>query len=144
MAFRIGNVTANSVRKQLCTAFVNSVNTGSIHANARLLIYTGTQPATPATAATGTLLVTVDFANPAFSTPDDNGLSGLAGSTLISGIVSTAGVAGWFRVVDRDDNALFDGSITATGGGGDMEFNDVNFIFHGEVRINAMAIQFPM
>lgn len=141
MAFRLGLGT-NSPRKKSTDAIVDSVDVGSTNPTGRLLIYSGTQPATPETTATGTLLVTINFATVAFTAADSTATAGLFGGTAISATVTTSGTAGYFRVTDRDNIALFDGSISTTGA--DMNFDNVTFVSGGTATVNTLTIQSPM
>src|SRR5690242_3134582 len=68
-------------------------------------IYSGSQPASPATAPTGTLLATVVLGDPAFAAPA-NGV--VAGADPAAVTASTSGSAGWCRVADSDGNAVMD------------------------------------
>src|SRR5690349_5887581 len=73
-------------------------------------IYSGSQPATPATAASGTLLATVVLGDPAFSAPS-NGVAAGADPAAVNAVAT--GTAGWCRVADSDGNAVLDGDVTA-------------------------------
>lgn len=142
MAFRLGDTTGNSVRNKATDAIVDTIDVGTTNPSGRCLIYTGTQPTNgPADAATGTLLVTIPFATTAF-TSSSGGSAGLTGGTAISGTVAASGTAGWFRVTDRDNKALFDGSIGTSGQ--DMNFDNVAFVAGGTATINSMTISTPM
>lgn len=83
-----------------------------------LRFYTGAQPADCATAPSGTLLAT-------FSLPSDwlnNGASGAKTKLgTWSGAASAGGTIGYFRIWDTAvANCHAQGSVTVTGGGGDM------------------------
>jgi hypothetical protein len=140
MAFRLGNGT-NSPRKKSTDAIVDSVDVGSTNANGKLLIYTGSQPATPQTTASGSLLATLDFADPAFGAADSNASAGLAGGA-ISATAAASGTAGWFRVVDKDEVALFDGSVGESSA--DLVFDETGFVSGGTVTISSFAISTAM
>lgn len=73
-------------------------------------IYTGSQPATPATAATGTLLVTIPFNDPAFGAPATGVVTADVTPELTADAVAS-GTAGWFRLLDSDANAVMDGAV---------------------------------
>jgi hypothetical protein len=141
MAFRLGN-GSNSARKRACDAIVDSVDLGSTNSTGKLLIYTGSQPATPETTASGTLLVSINFAATAFGSADSTATAGLAGGTAISATVTASGTAGWFRVVDKDEVAILDGAISTSGA--DLNFDNVNFVSGGTATINTLTIQAPM
>lgn len=137
MAFRLATTTQNTT----CQALVGFIDNGSTIAAGQILIYSGSQPATPQTAASGTLLVTVSFNNPSFGAPSV-GVSTMATGTAVSATVSTSGTAGWFRVQNRAGNTVFDGAISTSGS--DMNFDNVNFVAGGTVTINSATITVPM
>lgn len=88
-----------------------------------LKIYTGAQPATADTAETGTLLATVVLTDPAFGASATGTAS--AGDPPAVNPVAT-GTAGWFRIEDSTGANVLDGSVTATGGGGDLQLSNVS------------------
>jgi hypothetical protein len=89
----------------------------------RIRIYTGAQPAGPGTAPTGTLLADFVLSDPAFAVA--SGVATLDITPAVSTTGVAAGTAGWFRVLDSTEAAgsglgVYDGSVTVTGGGGDL------------------------
>lgn len=85
--------------------------------------YSGAQPANCAAAASGTLLATI-------TCPSDWMSAASAGAKTLSGSWTTtgaaAGSAGHFRVYDSaGTNCHGQGSVTATGGGGDVTLDNV-------------------
>lgn len=104
-------------------------------------IYTGTQPATPNTAATGTLLGTLTLSDPAFGAA----ASGTATAAAITDDTSAdaSGTAGWFRALDSNANPVIDGSITGIGGGGDMEMDDTNIVAGGVISVTSWTVTMP-
>lgn len=142
MAFRLGNDASNNPRLKSNDAFVDCVDVGTTNTAARILIYPGTQPTTPQTSTAETALVTIPFANPAFTASDANGSAGLSGGLAISATVTVAGTAAWFRVTDRNNVAIFDGSISTSGA--DMNFANTSFVVGGTAKINTMTISTPM
>jgi hypothetical protein len=66
-------------RKLATNAIVGAVDSGSTNSTGALLIYSGSQPATPESTATGTLLVAIPFESPAFNLSDSTACAGLAG-----------------------------------------------------------------
>lgn len=137
MAFRLGVNAQNAG----CNAIVQQVDNGTTNTTGRILVYTGTQPATPATTATGTLLVTINFNNPSFGSAA-SGTSTMVTSPAVSATVATSGTAGWFRVTDRNNNAIFDGSCGTSGA--DMNWDNTAFVAGGTATINSMSITVPM
>jgi hypothetical protein len=97
-------------RDAACDAVTNRADAGA--AAGKLRIYTGSQPASANDAASGTLLVEITLPDPAFT-------SGGTGTNTLSDPASVnataAGTAGWFRVLDSDNNTVLDGSAGTSG-----------------------------
>lgn len=127
-------------RNDMADAIVDKVDAGTSPPG-KIQIRTGSQPANPQAAATGTLLATLTFSNPAFGAA----AVGVATANSITSdtSVDATGTAGWFRVLDGNGNAIWDGDITATAGGGDMEFDDINFVAGGTAAISSMTVTVP-
>lgn len=104
-------------------------------------IYTGAQPANPATAPTGTLLGTFTLADPAFGAPSNG--SRTIGGTPIETTGVADGTAGWFRAADQSGDAVMDGTVSATGGGGNLEINTTAITTGLTVRITGGTITQP-
>ena len=90
----------------------------TIGASPKLQIRTGAQPANCAAAATGTLLAEI-------TCPADWMAAASAGTKVLAGswtvAATAAGTAGHYRIVDNAGTTCHEqGSITLTGGGGDM------------------------
>lgn len=93
------NLTAATKNARM-TALKNTIDAASA---AKLLLYTSPRPATGA-AATGTLLVSIALTQPC-GVVDASGLHLVAaGSAQASG----TGIATWARLVDGNNNAVFD------------------------------------
>ena len=94
--------------------------------SAKLRIYSGAVPANTAAAATGTLLADITMAS-------DWAAAASAGSKALSGVplnttAAAAGTAGYFRFVDSaGTTTTAQGTVTATGGGGDLTFDNPTF-----------------
>ena len=117
MATRVPDATRNA----MCDAAVDLVDDGSEEDAGALRIYTGPQPASASDEASGTLLAEVELSQPAFG----DASAGVA--TLLGVPISTTGLAngtaGWARIVNRDDATVMDLSVSATGGGGEVQLN---------------------
>lgn len=96
----------------------------AIGVSAVFKVRTGAQPATCATADSGTVLATA-------SLPSDYFAAASSGSKALSGTwqdtsADAAGTAGHFRLYANDGTTCHvQGTITATGGGGDMTLDNV-------------------
>lgn len=122
-------------------AIINLLDAGSLNPNAFMEIRTGSKPTSPQATATGTLLATLNYSNPAFN-PFSNGIS-LSNAISPDVDIDNDGTASWFRCYDRDGVPVFDGDITITGGGGDIEFDNINFLKGGTVQITSLSATMP-
>lgn len=120
---------------------VDLIDTGSTLTNGYLQIRTGTKPSSPQVAATGTLLATLNFANPAFAS-FNNG-SAYANPVASDTNTPASGVAGYFRVYNRNNVAVLDGNVSLTGDSGDIQFDNVNFVIGGVVAISSLLAIMP-
>lgn len=103
-------------------------------ASAKLRLLTGSTPADCATAQSGTLLCEIAL-------PADymaNAASGSkAKSGTWSGTGSAAGNVGYFRIVDNAGTTCHaQGTVTATGGGGDMTMDNINVANGQSIVVN--------
>lgn len=103
-------------------------------ANAILRIYSGTRPATGGAETTVLAQLTC---NATFA-------PGASGGVLTLNAISSdtsanaTGAASWFRIYASDATThVLDGSVTATGGGGDMQLDDINIVLGGTVAISS-------
>ena len=118
-------------------AMLDSIET-SIGVSAKLRILTGAQPATCATAETGTLLVTYTLASDWAA----NAASGSKAfnSTPISGTAAATGTTGYYRITDSTGATCHEqGSITATAGGGDMTIDNTSVTSGQTVNITGFT-----
>lgn len=106
---------------------------------ADIQIRSGTKPATPETAASGTLLVTVDVAGAWTST---NGV--LTAADPASALPAAAGTAGHFRLLTSGGTAIIDGTVTATGGGGDLQLGSTTITLGVPVDLGVPTITVPV
>lgn len=135
MATRISTAARNAAADAIVDLLDAGAGAGYVE------IRTGSQPATPGDAATGTLLATLTCSDPAFGAAS----SGTATASAITDDTSAdaTGTAGWFRGYDSNNAAVIDGHITATGGGGNMEMASVSLVAGGLVEITSWTITMP-
>jgi hypothetical protein len=138
MATRISQAAA----KAACDAVVDLLDGGP--AAGYIEIRTGSQPATVNTAATGTLLGTLTLSDPAFGNATTASPSVATASAITSDTSADAtGTAGWFRGYDSTGAAVIDGSVTATGGGGDLTLDSVSIVAGGTIAMTSWTISHP-
>jgi hypothetical protein len=98
----------------------------AIGASAILKIRTGAPPASCATPDSGTVLATINL-------PADWMDDAASGSKSMAGTwqdvsADASGIAGHFRIYASDGTTChMQGTVTATGGGGDLQVDNVNF-----------------
>ena len=107
-----------------------------------LEIRTGSQPATPADADSGTLLAEIELAATAYD-PAVSGEAQLAGTPLSADAVAS-GTAGHFRLKDAQENPVVDGSVSESGGGGDLILDNTDINEGQKINITEMPVSLPM
>jgi hypothetical protein len=130
MAIQFSTTLRNSRLDQITTTVGNA---------ALLKIYDGTPPANPAAALSGnTELASLTCATP-FA-------SAASGGVLTVGSITTAaalatGTASFFRIYDSGNTTCsVQGSVTATGGGGDLTINTTYLTSGGNVAVTGFTI----
>lgn len=130
---------SDSARNAKVAACVGLLDAGA--GPGTMKIYTGAQPATPATAASGTLLATVTLTDPAFGAPAA-GVASLGDPASVLAVAT--GTAGWARFADSDGKAVFDGHVTPTGGGGVVTLSSTSLVSGNPVDITGGTYAQPM
>lgn len=104
-----------------------------------LEVRTGSQPATPDTAATGTLLATLTLSDPAFGAASN----GTATAAAITGDTSAdaTGTAGWVRAYDSTGAVVLDGAAAVSGA--EFNFASTSFIQGGTVNLTSFTLSQP-
>ena len=110
----------------------------AVGVSAKLDIYSGSPPANCAAADTGTLLATLSLPSDWMANAS-GGSKGLAGSWTGTG--SAAGTAGYFRIKDRTNTTChMQGTVTLTGGGGDMTMDNTNIASGQSITVNSFNL----
>lgn len=130
---------ATSARNAMAQVIRDLLDAGTA---GKIEVYTGSQPTNPNTAPSGTLLATFTLADPSFG-PASTGVITLQGVPLSASGVA-AGIAGWFRASDSASNAVIDGTVTATGGGGTLELNTTTVSVGLSVQITGGTLTMPV
>ena len=127
-----------ALRTAMADAIGTALDTGAGAATVQLR--DGTMPATPQTAATGTLLATVTLGDPATSAAA-NGVETILDPTSVVGVA--AGTATWARFLDSNGVAVMDADVTATGGGGTLTMGTTTISVGLNVDYGAITITVP-
>ncbi len=133
---RLATPTANAA----LDAIAAIMNAGSGPAVGK--IYNGTIPTNADTAVgSQTLLAEVTFSDPCIA-------SGAASRVLTFDTITSdssanaTGTATWIRILDSNGNKVLDATVTATGGGGVLEFNTTSIVSGGPVGITSGTLSF--
>jgi cytochrome c5 len=125
---------STTVRNARLDAIETAISTAPL-----LRIYSGTKPTACADAATGTLLAEMTL-------PSDWLAAASSGSKAKSGTWSdasanAAGTAGYFRIYDSTGTTCHaQGTVTATGGGGDMTLDNTSIASGQVVTITSFTL----
>ena len=136
----MANKLSDSAQAAACDAIMDLINLGSTNAEGTLRFYTGAQNANGNSEATGAIC-DCELSNPATGAADANGLATF--STIAQGVATASGTVQSFAVLNRDGNVVFTGTVTATGGGGDIELTSVNISHHDVIVPSSLTYQVP-
>ena len=102
----------------------------------------GTPPANVAASATGTVLATLTFDNPAFGASS----GGVATAAAIVGDSSAdaTGTASYARLKASGGTAHVQVTVSAVGGGGELQFSTVAFASGVPVNITSCILRMPL
>lgn len=117
---------ATVVRNTLADAIDTAVNAGTTNPNGQVVIMTSGDVE----------VATLNMSNPAFGAAASGAITAAAISDDTS---ATGGTAALFKVVDRDGTEVYRGTVTATGGGGDMELSTVTIGAGDTVSISSFV-----
>lgn len=128
MALTISAAAAQAVATALAT---------DIGSAATIEIRTGTKPATPETAASGTLLATVNVTGSFTATG-----GAITAADPASVTVAASGTAGHFRVKTSGGTAKIDGTVGTSGA--DMNLSTVALVAGGTVDLGSPTFTVPV
>lgn len=115
----------------------------AIGAGAKLQIWSGSQPADCATAATGTKLLEDTLASD-WAANASGGSKSFNGTPIAGTGLSAAGAgtnAGYFRIVDSAGTTChMQGAITVTGGGGQMTIDNISIASGQAVNVTSFSL----
>jgi hypothetical protein len=138
MGFRL----AVAARNAAANAAIDLLDGGP--AAGTIKIYTGAQPTNPDTAIGAvTLLATFTLADPAFGA-SVAGVKTIDASPILTTTGVAAGTAAWFRGADSTGAAVCDGTVSATGGGGNLEINTTSVSIGLDLSITGGTVTMPL
>lgn len=138
VATRISNVAAIAA----CDAIVDLIDAGA--GAGKLRIYDGTQATDPDTAiGAQVLLAELTYSDPAFGACADAapGGRGTASAITADASANATGTATWFRVLDSNNVARFDGSVGTSSA--DLVLNTTSIVSGANVAISSHTFTVP-
>lgn len=127
-----------AARNAACDAIVDLVDAGAGAGYCEIKSSASTTGGTPGA---NNEVATVAFADPAFGAAA-SGVASLA-SDMSPDTDATGGTASHYTVFDSDNTACWQGSVTATGGGGDLELSSVSIGAGDTVTISSFTVTVP-
>ena len=119
-----------AARNAACDAVVDLIDGGTTDANGDLVIRTSGDVE----------VATLAMSNPAFGAA----ATGVATAATISDDTNaTGGTAANFIFQDRDNAEVLQGSVSATGGGGDLELSSVSIGAGDTVSVSSFTVTMP-
>lgn len=119
---------STGARSAIADLIDDRTNAGSTDAQGDLVVYEDS-----------TELARFNLQDPAFGSAS-NGVITLLGTTL-EVEATTSGVANRFEIQNKDNEMVFEGTITASGGGGDAEIDDTSITEHQTVRLVSLSYE---
>lgn len=135
MTIQQSNVAAKAALDAV-TALLNSGGAG------KLRIYSGTKPTDCDTALSGNTVL-VDFAlnATAFAASTDANPNALATANAITGVnASATATATFFRLLNNAGTCVAQGTVTATGGGGDCTVTTTSIVSGAPCTVTSMTL----
>lgn len=136
--------TANTSTIAALNAIVDACDGGSGPATIRF--YSGTVPTDCDTALSGnTLLAELTMSDPAFgnATDDTPGAIAVANAITDDTTANATGTATFARILDSNGVPLIQLTVSATGGGGEVEINSAAIQANATVKVTSLSIFMP-
>lgn len=127
---------------QARTTIINAL--AALHNNGTLRIYSN-DVADPDSASSGTLLAELPFSATAFQTATDDGTNASASANAITSdaAANASGTAAHWRAFNSSGTLLTKGTVSGTGGGGELQLNNVAIVAGGIVTVSSMTLRAP-
>lgn len=120
-------------RNAALNAMAPRLNSGKVR------IYTGAQPATPETAASGTLLVELTLNATAFGAA---AAGVLTANAITSGVAVATGTAGWFRLFQSDGTTAEHDGVCGVGSG-ELQMATLTIVAAAVISCSALTLTLP-
>lgn len=124
-------ITLNTTLKNTLLDGIDAVfNSGTC------VLYTGAAPGAT-NAATGTVLATMTLGADSFAAAS---AGSKAKNNTWTVTAAAAGIAGYFRLINSGATQVLEGTVTATGGGGDIVLDNTNIAVGQTVTISSFTL----
>lgn len=131
----MGLQLSTAVRNAQLDAIETTVGTSAV-----LKIRSGAQPANCAAGDSGTVLATISLASD-WASAASSGAKALSGLPVTDSSADNSGTAGHWRLYASDGTTCHaQGSVTATGGGGDMTVDSTSFTAGQQFNIGTFTL----
>jgi hypothetical protein len=140
---------SSAIAVLMCDTFTAQINVGTTVAAGYVIVYKGTVPANARAAMAGDVAQLVKLTSPAdaFADAVANDAGGYAESIAgaIPNTPATAdGHATFFRQYNRDNQVIYQGSVTLPNGGGEMELSSLDLLTGINAVVQSYSIRYPM
>lgn len=125
-------------RQTVINALAATLNSGALR------IYSS-DSADPDSAATGTLLAELAFGSTAFQSATDDGTNAscVANAITQDASANASGTAAHWRAFNSSGTMVLKGTVSGTGGGGELQLNNTSVVAGGIVSISSMTVRAP-
>ena len=121
---------STAIRNSLADLVVDAIDVGTTNSAGEIEI---------GTAAFAAIASTIAFVDPAFGAASGGTATLLSVPREDSSAVGNASPVAVFRVNNRDETEIFQGTVTLPAGGGDMELSSLTIAATDAVRINSFT-----
>lgn len=121
---------ASAVRDAIANLIDDQVNGGSGDTGGDIVLRDST-----------TILVEIEFSATAFGAASSGTIT--AADVPLAGVAGASGEADNFQIRNKSDTVILSGSVTAAGGGGDIQIDNINIASSQDVILNSLTYSAP-
>lgn len=126
-------------QQSACNAITALIDLGS--SVGRIEFFAGRMPAKVSEPDAGRVLVALKFGPTAFGPADTSGIA--KAKKINPNMVELGGLVGHLRIKNSEGLVVCQGTVSKNNEGGDVQFDDPNFITGGECKLTELAIVVP-
>jgi len=114
-------------KNAMLNSLVDLIDQGSTNSSGKLIFKTGST----------STVATLTLSNPAFG---DASAGSVSANSITADTNAVGGTIATFSVVNRNETEIFSGTVTATGGGGDIELSTLSITSGDHVSLSTFAL----